>query len=199
MGSTSATLLGRLRDLTDTQAWKAFCDCYMPRLIAWCQNKGLQRADAEDVAQEVLMRVVKYMQTFVYDPKRNFSGWLRAVWHSAWADYLRSLPPGGQGTGDSTVGELLHNIPGGDLTQELEEEFQREVLEEALARVQPRVSSRDWKIFYDLVFDGKSGTEVAEEHGLKVPAVLMVRLRVQNKVSKEMARLEGTDRAERGG
>src|SRR5262249_44663112 len=138
MGSTSASLLGRLRDLNDAQAWHAFQARYTPRLLTWCGSKGLQPADAEDVTQEVLTRVARCMQTFVYDSGRNFSGWLRVVWHNAWADFVHSCPPGGQGTGDSAVQERLYSLPGGDLTQELEKEFEREVLDEALARVQPR-------------------------------------------------------------
>jgi len=191
MGSTSALLLGRLRDLGDARAWQEFQTRYAPRLLAWCRGKGLQEADAEEVTQEVLTRVAKRMPAFVYDPQRNFSGWLRAVWQSAWLDFVNDHTPGGCGTGDSSVHEQLHNIVGGDLTAELADEIEREVLHEALARVRPRISLRDWQIFHDLVFAGKSGKEVAGEQNLTLAAVGMVKLRVQRKVSQEIALLEG--------
>jgi RNA polymerase sigma-70 factor (ECF subfamily) len=199
MGSTSASLIGRLGNLNDTAAWREFEARYTPRLMAWCRGNGLQPADAKDVTQEVLLRVVRRMQTFVYDPQSNFSGWLKTVWRNAWIDFVNDHAPGTCGTGDSTVHAQLHDVPGGDLTKELAEEFEREALHEALARVRPQVSARDWKIFQDLIFGGKSGTAVAQEHHLTLPAVGMVKLRVQNKVSEEIAKLEGTGRKEGAG
>jgi DNA-directed RNA polymerase specialized sigma24 family protein len=75
------------------------------------------------------------MPTFVYDPRRNFSGWLRTVWHNAWQDFINDRTPGRRGTGDSKVHECLLKLQGGDLAEELadelEREFEREVLHEA--------------------------------------------------------------------
>jgi RNA polymerase sigma-70 factor (ECF subfamily) len=180
-----------MRDLSDARAWQEFQARYLPRLLAWCRSKGLQRADAQDVAQEVLLRVARRMPTFLYNPALNFSGWLRSVWHNAWADYVHGREPGTRGTGDPKVHEQLREITGGDLTQELADVFRREALEEALARVQVRVSPRDWQIFRDLALLGRSGTEVGREHRLTLAAVGMVKLRVQRKVDEEFARLEG--------
>jgi DNA-directed RNA polymerase specialized sigma24 family protein len=137
------------------------------------------------------------MQTFVYDPQRSFSAWLKAVWRNAWIDFVKDHPPGGCGTGDSAVLDVLGNVPGGDLTAELAEEFEREVLHEALARVRSRVSPRNWTIFHDLMFGGKTGTDVAQEHQLTLAAVGMIKRRVQGKVSQEIAKLEGTGPDER--
>jgi RNA polymerase sigma factor (sigma-70 family) len=199
MESTSATMLGRLRNLSDARAWQEFQARYRPRLLAWCRGKGLQPADAEDVTQDVLARVAKRMPTFVYDAGGNFSGWLRAVWHSAWSDFVTNPTPGRCGTGETSVHEQLRQVQGGDLTKELAEEFEREALHEALAQARPRVSPRDWQIFYDVVFGGRSGTEVAREHGMTLAHVGMTKLRVQNKVSEELAKLDGTGLEERGG
>jgi RNA polymerase sigma-70 factor (ECF subfamily) len=188
-GSTSATLLGRLRDLGDAQAWRAFEARYRPRLLAWCGRVGLQDADAQDLTQDILTKVALRMRTFVYEPGKDFSGWLHAVWRNAWLDSLRRAPPGGCGSGDSGVYEKLGNLP--CPADALEEEFDREVLHEALARVQRRVKPRDWTIFHDLVFAGKTGTEVAGEFSLTLAAVGMIKLRVQRKVRGELALLSG--------
>src|SRR5262249_12899052 len=127
-----------------------------------------------------------HMRTFVYEPGKNFSGWLRRVWRHAWLDSLNHRTPGGWGSGDSDAHEQLCNVPGPVVC--LEEEFQREVLHEALARVRPLVKPRDWEIFNDLVFLGKTGTEVAKQRGLTLAAVGMVKLRVQRAVSQEVSR-----------
>jgi hypothetical protein len=53
------------------------------------------------------------------------------------------------------------------------------------------VRPRDWQIFQEYL-SGKSGTEIAAKYGLTLPAVGMVKLKVQRKVSEEIAKLEGT-------
>ncbi len=196
-GSTSTSLLGRLRDLRDAQAWRDFEARYRPRLLAWCAGAGLQDADAQDLAQEILAKVALHMRNFVYDPGKDFSGWLRTVWRNAWLDSLRKRIPGGRGSGDSAVQEKLCNLPGP--TDALEEEFNRELLHEALTRLRPRVTPRDWNIFHALVFDGASGTAVAEGQGLTLAAVGMIKLRVQRKLRQEVARLSGLPIDEKGG
>src|SRR5439155_24568741 len=84
---TSPTLLVRLRNVEDKQAWEEFVDRYAPRIYGWCRNQGLQNADAEDVTQEVLAKLARRMQTFVYAPNSSFRGWLKKVTHNAWVDF----------------------------------------------------------------------------------------------------------------
>lgn len=197
--STSATLLGRLRDFDDAPAWRDFEARYRPRLLAWGKRAGLQDCDAEDLAQKVMVKVAARIRAFDYDPERSFSGWLRTVWHNAWIDTLKEASPGDRGTGDSAVLETLREVPGP--VDDLDELFEREVLAEAMARVRPRVSPRDWDIFAELVLEEKKGTEVATRFGMTLAAVGMAKLRVQRKVGEEIARLEkgGGTREEGGG
>jgi hypothetical protein len=43
---TSATLLGRLRDPRDQEAWGTFARRYRDRIFGWCVRWGLQDEDA---------------------------------------------------------------------------------------------------------------------------------------------------------
>ena len=66
---TSSTLLGRLRrDPTDQDAWGEFVNRYGPQIYGWCRKRGLQDADAQDVAQTVLVKLAVKMRDFAYDP-----------------------------------------------------------------------------------------------------------------------------------
>jgi RNA polymerase sigma-70 factor (ECF subfamily) len=193
MGSTSATLLGHLRDLSDAWAWQEFEARYRPRVLAWCMRKGLQAADAEDVTQDVLLRVTRALPRYDYLPGSNFSGWLYRIWHNAWVDFVTDRTPGGRGTGDTSLHEQLQHVAAGDLAAELRAEFERELFHEALARVQPRVSPRDWSIFTDLVFAGQPAAAVAAAQRMTLAAVGVVKFRVQQKLKAEIAQLEGDD------
>src|SRR5437762_155337 len=88
---TSASLLGRLgSNPEDGAAWSEFVLRYGPKILQWCRGWRLQQADAEDVTQDVLLRVARQMQTFRYDPSRSFRAWLRTVAYRAWCDWLEA-------------------------------------------------------------------------------------------------------------
>jgi RNA polymerase sigma factor (sigma-70 family) len=74
---TSMTLLERLqKNPGDPQAWNLFVERYLPRIKSWCLTWGLQASDAEDVTQEVLVKLFAAMSKFQYDPARSFRAWL---------------------------------------------------------------------------------------------------------------------------
>ena len=60
MGSlptTRASLLVRLRDSGDADAWRQFVRIYAPVVYGYARKRGLQDADAADLTQEVLHAV----------------------------------------------------------------------------------------------------------------------------------------------
>jgi RNA polymerase sigma-70 factor (ECF subfamily) len=193
--STDPLLLGRLKDLTDARAWGEFVGRYAPRIYGWCRKQGLQAADAEDVTQTVLTNVARRMQSFAYDPGRSFRGWLKAVTRNAWADFVNSCEHGGRGAGDSEVVRLLGRLESGDeLVEELDEkEFEREVLEEAMARVCLRVAPSTWQAFTLVAFEERPGDEVAGQLGMTVGAVYAARHRVQRLLQEEVRKLDSPD------
>src|SRR5438874_1370543 len=108
---TRVTLLGRLRaDPTDQHTWAEFVDHYGPRIVTWCRTWDLQDADAQDVAQTVLLKLATTLRDFAYDPSRSFRAWLKTVAHHAWLDFLKARLRAGQGSGDSRVLDRLHSV-----------------------------------------------------------------------------------------
>jgi RNA polymerase sigma-70 factor (ECF subfamily) len=81
-----------------------------------------------------------------------------------------------------------------DLEQRLAEAFDREVLEEALARVQQRVAPHTWEAFRLLTFEGLRGAEVAPRVGMQLTMVYVARSKVQRMLREELDRLEGRER-----
>jgi RNA polymerase sigma-70 factor (ECF subfamily) len=78
----------------------------------------------------------------------------------------------------------------------LEQEFERELYEEARARVQLRVSRPTWRVFELLVQEEWSGAQVAAELHLSVAAVYMAKHRVQKLLTEEVRRLQKNDSKE---
>ena len=192
---TSATLLDRVRSApADQEAWNEFVERYGRKVYGWCRQWGLQEADAEDVTQDVLLRLAKKMRDFAYDPSRSFRGWLKTLTRHAWSDFLGARNRPGLGSADSQVVQALQQLEArDDLTQRLEEEYDRSLLEEAMARVRPRVQPHTWEAFRLTAQEGLSGAAAAERLGIKVATVFVARNKVQNMLRNEIRRLEGSE------
>jgi RNA polymerase sigma-70 factor (ECF subfamily) len=190
---TSPSLLRRLReDAGDQRSWGEFVQRYAPRIYAWCRHWQLQESDAQDVTQEVLLRLVEKLRHFEYDSGRSFRAWLKTVTHHAWQDFLARRQRAGLGSGDTAVIERLQSLEArDDLERHLEEAFEREVLEEAMTRVQLRVAPHTWEAFRLLTFEGLSGPEVAPRLGMQVTMVYVARGKVQRMLREEIDKLEG--------
>src|SRR5205814_3561668 len=85
---TRATLLTLLRqDPSDQASWDEFVERYGRHIYRWCRQWKLQDADAEDVTQDILVKLTQKLPAFAYDPSRSFRGWLKTVAHHAWRDF----------------------------------------------------------------------------------------------------------------
>lgn len=78
--TTHPSLLERLRDRDDQGSWRVFQAQYGHLLYRYARGRGASHADAEDVAQEVVMQFVRAAPGFRYDRSRGrFRGYLRAA------------------------------------------------------------------------------------------------------------------------
>ena len=71
MPTTRATLLQRVRDSRDAEAWEEFFALYAPLLQGYARALGLSAPDAEDVRDQCLLVVVQRIGTFHYDRARG--------------------------------------------------------------------------------------------------------------------------------
>lgn len=189
---TSPTLLGRLRqDPSDETAWQAFVERYGPDIYAWCRQRGLREADAEDVAQNVLLLLARKLRSFVYDPSRTFRGWLRTVTRNTLADFLADGTRPDRGSGDTQVLDVLKSVQArDDLVTRLERQFDQELMEEAIARVRLRVEPHNWEAFRLTAWERLSADETAQQLGIRVTAVFKAKSRILQLLREEIAKLE---------
>jgi RNA polymerase sigma-70 factor (ECF subfamily) len=132
------------------------------------------------------------MKGFVYDPERSFRAWLKTVTHHTWRDLAasrRHMPVGG-----STIDEwdqLLSLAARDDLNRRLEQQFDHELLDEAMVRVRLRVAPHNWEAFKLAALDREPPQEVARRLSMKVAHVYSARSSVQRLLREEIQKLEG--------
>jgi RNA polymerase sigma factor (sigma-70 family) len=189
---TRKSLLGRLRDDAGGQAaWNEFVAWYAPLIQRWCSRWKLQEADALDVSQIVLVKLADKMRTFEYDPAKSFRAYLKTLTHYAWCDFLESRKRAGAASGDSQMLEVLQTVEArADLDQQLDAEFDRELLAEAMANVKKRVEEHTWQAFHLTAIEGLSGAEVAARLNMKVATVFKARSKVQQMLQLEIQNAE---------
>jgi RNA polymerase sigma-70 factor (ECF subfamily) len=170
---TSLARLGRLcQDPKDQAAWSDFVARYGPRILQWCRGWGLQESDAQDVTQDVLLKLNLLMARFVYDPSGSFRGWLKTLAHHAWRDLAAERRRSGLGGVDGRAVELLESLQAGDdLVEQLDAKFRQEVMQPAMERVRRRVSARTWDAFRLTTLEGWSGAAAAGRLEMKVTRV----------------------------
>jgi RNA polymerase sigma-70 factor (ECF subfamily) len=188
---TSITLLGRLQQSpADQAAWGEFVNRYGGRIDSWCRQWGLREADAQNITQTVLLKMLAAMQTIRYDPSQRLRGWLKTVTHHAWQDLVRGrrqVAVGGQPADDP-----LQTIEArDDLTARLEGAYEQELLDQALARVRPRLQPQTWDAFRLTVFEGLSGADAAARLGMPITSVYKAKSNVQKLLEAEVRYLEG--------
>ncbi len=155
---TSLTLMMRVgQSPADNAAWDEFVERYQPMIRAWCLRWGSQASDADDVAQDVLTKLVTAMKTFRYDPARSFRAWLKTVTQNAWTDFAKDqhLRPAADPHRMLAIADCRDALV--DLEKEMEEALDRELYELALHRVEKRVKPATWQAFRGTIIDNRPG------------------------------------------
>jgi RNA polymerase sigma-70 factor (ECF subfamily) len=194
MTTTSASLLGRLRDGTDPTAWGRVLDLYGPLIRNWAGRLGVFGADADDLVQEVLAVVVRRFPEFRHPERPGaFRGWLRAIAANCARDVWRSRRVTPTAPGGTDFGSYLAQLedPDDPLAREWDREHDVFVTRRLLDRLRGEFEPKTWDLFRRFVLDGAAADEVAAEFGTTPNAVYIAKSRVLARLREEAAGLIG--------
>ena len=192
---TRASLLIRLRDRRNSQAWSEFVDIYEPLIHRLARRQGLQDADACDLTQQVLMAVAAKVET--WDPNRSkgsFRAWVSQVARNLTVNMLVSRRRHPLGTGDSNIHDLLNQKPAttAEDTAAFDAEYRRRIFHYAAEQVRKEFRAKTWAAFWDSCVEGQRVQEVARRLGMSVGAVYIARSRVLARLRQRIQQIEET-------
>jgi RNA polymerase sigma factor (sigma-70 family) len=190
--NTRPSLLVRLRDAADGEAWREFVALYAPLVFTLAKKRGLQEADAANVAQEVFLKVSMAIKEFEYDPHRGaFRGWFLTLARNGLHDYIARRKQQCRGSGNSATLALLEELPCPEDEKAVwEREYEQRVFAWAVERVRPGFKETTWQAFWQTAVEGKSGEEAARALGMTVGAVYVAKCRVQARLRAEIQDIE---------
>jgi RNA polymerase sigma factor (sigma-70 family) len=183
--TTSITLMMRVQQHpADPQAWDEFAQKYHPIIRAWCLKWGSQPSDADDVAQQVLIKLLSAMKTYRKDPSTSFRGWLKTVTHNAWLDFARRPSMGQAPDWLESVADSFDALA--DLEQQIEQGHERELLELAMRRVQSHLKPSTWEAFRLTSIENLPAAQAAEQLAMPVSSVFVHKHRVLKLLQEEV-------------
>jgi RNA polymerase sigma-70 factor (ECF subfamily) len=184
MTRTPTSLLERLRQPFDPEAWAHFVSLYAPLIYAWGRHAGLQDQDAADLVQDVFVTLIKVLPTFSYDAHKSFRRWLRTITLNAWRDRCkrrkdRALPGDQAALAEAAVPDPVEAF--------WETEYRQHLAKQALHLMQTDFRPATWKAFWEQVVIGRPAREVAAELGLTPGAAYAAKFRVLDRLRQELA------------
>src|SRR5262245_42806643 len=177
---TRATLLARLRDPADGDAWREFTRLYAGVVYGFARRRGLQDADAADLMQDVLRSIAGNVGRLEYDPARGrFRNWLFTVTRNKLYTFLDGQRRRVRATGDPETRDRLDTVEApSDGTDEWDREYERQRFAMAAEQVRGEFTASTWKAFWGTAVDGRPPKEVGAELKLSPGAVYVAKSRV---------------------
>ena len=182
----------QVRSPANREAWDEFVLIYRPVIYRLARHRGLQDADAQDLAQQVLMAVASAIGSWEKcNESVRFRHWLRRVARNAIVNAL-SRRPQDRAAGGSSVQELLLEQPSDDLesTAQIELEYRRELYWRAAKVVRRDVEPETWRAFELTVIENRSIEDAAVELDKPVGKIYAARSRIMRRLREAVRELE---------
>jgi RNA polymerase sigma-70 factor (ECF subfamily) len=182
MLTTSTDLLNQLRQPDRPDAWERFVRLYTPLLVVWARRQGLQGADAEDLVQEVLVKLFRELPGYAREAGQSFRGWLFRVTVNQCHDFRRRKAtralPGAAGLSDVADPAVASDL--------IDAEYRRVLVRRGLDLIRPDFSDTTWAAFRAVMVEGRPVARVAAELNISANAVYLARHRVLTRLRQEL-------------
>jgi RNA polymerase sigma factor (sigma-70 family) len=191
---TRRSLLVKLRDWQDGDAWSDFVRTYDRLVRGLARKRGLSEHDAEEVAQEVFKRVAQTIHTYEPQPRRgSFRKWLGqlATWKTEdkrrREDRHEAAPL--HRDGEDEPGSAPEATTTDDPAAELEQVARRELLHAALHRLRLQISEQHLQIYQLHVIEDWPVSKVAGFFRVSAGQVYVIKNRVGKRLREELSSL----------
>ena len=193
MTPTSLSLLDRLKSAKpEATDWGRLQDVYLPLIRRWLARVPGLDGEADDLAQEVFVILVREIPRFERRREGSFRAWLRQVTVNKVRSHRRRRlrrPGAGFDPAEGFLDQLAD--PEGDLAREWDREHDRHVTQRLMAVVQPDFSPATWEAFRRFALDGQPAARVADDLKMSENAVIRSKARVLKRLREEAGELLG--------
>ena len=191
---TGTTLLEGLQDPHNTRVWGAFVERYQPLIMAYARRRGLQDADAEDVAQETLADFARAYRAGQYDRTRGrLRHWLGGFARHRIARRLTELGHQIRPVQFEGKTAVLQGVPDPETPDATwDEEWERHILALCRTLVRHEFEDRSFRAFEEYVINGRPAELVATDMGMTTNSLYVVKSRILARIRELSEQIECT-------
>jgi RNA polymerase sigma factor (sigma-70 family) len=166
----------------DPERWREFDSIYRPILFAFLRKRGLKEPEADEVAQDILVKLLAKIQS--YDrSKCRFRTWLFSVAQNAFIDYIRRRAAHENAVKGWAAQMLRATTSDSHAMEEQWRRIHREkILGHALRTIRARVSSKAWTCFEQRLLRDRPASEIAAKLNCEPNDVYVNACRVMKQV-----------------
>ena len=195
---TRKSLIAKLDNWEDQQAWDEFYKTYWRLIYAVAVKAGLRSDEAFDCVQETILSIAKQSKKNLYDPAQgSFKTWLMNMTRWRINDQFRKRKKDtAMVTGDwesDRKTDVIDRVedPNGDVLSRLwDVEWKKNVADAALARVKAQVSPKQYQIFDCYVIKQWEAKRVQDHLHVSMAQVYLAKHRVGAVLRRELAKLD---------
>jgi RNA polymerase sigma-70 factor (ECF subfamily) len=190
---TSDSLLAGLEDPANETVWRGYVERYRPMLVRWFCRVGLAAADADDVAQDVLIAFANAYREGKYDRERGrLRAWLFGIARTMLRGFHRRQSRKVRVADlDDDGRSALDDVAAPDeLTAAWEQEWRDAVLRQCLEEVQREVTPQTYQAFELFARGGLAARDVAARLGMSENAVFGAKHRVLARIRELQPEIE---------
>lgn len=192
---TRESLILRIRDSGDRDAWDRFVSIYCPVVYRLARARGLQDADAQDLSQTVLVAIAKSVSTWSPEPGKRFRQWLMRIAKNTTINILSRRPKdlAMGGTDAEVILAQLVDCRSEEMEQlehACELEYRRQLYRMAAQTVRLRADEDSWLAFSLTTIDGLTVDEAACKLGKSTGAIYVSRGRIMRRLRDAVRKME---------
>lgn len=188
---TRQTLLMRVKNQDDEQAWDEFVSYYKTFIRVILKYLNISENDIEDLSQDILLKIWKAFARLDYDAeKARFRTWMNTVIRNAVIDFHRSRNRKVKTVANGE--EVNHEsfpLDEDQFSKIIDREWRAHITNLALENIRPEFSGNAIEVF-DMCLNGTAVKTIAETLNLAEASVYKLRSRVEEKLIKEIKRLK---------
>jgi len=186
--NTRYSLIDRIKESNDHQAWDDFVHHYRPFIYFMLNQMEINYSERDDLVQEILLKLHGNMVQYAKQQAR-FRSWLGTVIRNTAIKYLAKMK-----TRDKHSTEIrnslkaLESYSSSDFEMTIQQEWEQYLVEQAMERLRS-VFDENVMGCFEMTLDNVPVEEIAERLQVKVKTVYMIRTRMKTRMMLEMQQL----------
>lgn len=184
--ATPHSLIDGMRN-EDPQAWCRLAQIWTPLIYTRCRRHGLNPEDAEDVTQNVLIRIFAGFSKFHRDgSKHRFRFWIATITRNALADFFKLRKSHPVAAGGSDARQVMESQPDPAAQDDSDWCGPPQVVAQAMRIVERDVAANSWRAFQLVQFKNLTPRQTAEQLGISEGAVRVANHRIRERLRTEL-------------